>query len=115
MNELEQAVEVVDSELDQIAEDRVQSTDFKWLTDKLKGALADSIDKAAKGIEIKKHNDMIIKLSGILKGDTEKYGNVNVREVFTSRKTKKGEAFYGYSHELYNAVRGATTNGLAEL
>ena len=101
--------------MDQLADERNENVDFKWLTDKTRETMAISIDKAAKGIEIKKHNDLIIKISGLLKADPEKYGKVNVKEVFTARRTKKGEAFYGYSHDLYNAVRGATTGGLQEL
>ena len=121
MNELEQASTVVDNEMDQLADERNENVDFKWLTDKTRETMAISIDKAAKGIEIKKHNAYIGRIIAILKKDyveepqNRKYNVKDVGELFAIRKTKRGVSFYGYQPELYSAVRGAKSNELAEL
>ena len=121
MKELEQltAEETVENtELDNLAQEREDNGDFTWMTDKLKATMFESITKAAKGIEINKHNAFITKLAGILKGYTEDKDNVvnvNVNELFTSRKTKKGDGFYGFNTDLYQACKGGDTGGLASL
>ncbi len=121
MKELEQltADETVENtELDTLADERENNATYKWLTDKLKATMFDSINKAAKGIEVDKHNAFVVKLAGILKGYSEDKDNpieVNVGDIFTGRKTKRGQAFYGYNTDLYNAVKGSGTDGLPSL
>ena len=108
MKELEEAIKTTEvSELEKIAVEREENAEFKWLSDNIKVIMKDSIEKAAKGVEITKHNDMIIKMVGI---------EPSIKTHITSRKTKKGQAFYGYETELYNAVRdAATSDGLPAL
>ena len=122
MKELNELVkEETTNEMDLLAQEREDNATFKWLTDSLKTTMFDSITKAAKGIEITKHNNMIVKLSAIFKNDmtlpeAERVYNVdNANSLFSVRKTKKGQSFYGYETELYQAVRGAESSDLAAL
>ncbi len=109
------------SEMDQLAADREDQAEFKWLTDNLKAVMFESITKAAKGIEITKHNNMVVKLSAIFKNDmtlpeADRVYNVdNANSLFSVRKTKKGQSFYGYETELYQAVRGSESSDLPTL
>ncbi len=122
MNELTELIKDEKlSEMDQLAADRDDQAEFKWLTDALKTTMFESITKAAKGIEITKHNNMVVKLSGIFKNDmtlpeAERVYNVdNANSLFSVRKTKKGQSFYGYETELYQAVKGGESSDLPTL
>lgn len=107
MKELEEAVKTEVSELEKIAVEREENAEFKWLTDNIKTIMKESIEKAAQGIEVTKHNDMIVKMVGI---------EPSIKTHITARKTKKGISFYGYETELYQAVRNAeTSTGLPAL
>ncbi len=100
----------LETTLDALVDEAEETKEFKWLTDKTKTMMAESINKAARGIAIEQHNNYIMKVAAILKKQ-----DIDISGLFVPRKTKKYEKFYGYSTDLYNEVMNRTDSELPSL